>query len=55
MAKIPESTKTSLKQRLTARARERWPEIDQVVVTFRGGFAYVDANVARGDQLSLFG
>ena len=54
MAKIPESTKTSLKQRLSARARERWPEIDRVAVTFRGGFAYVEAILPGGEQLSLF-
>ena len=54
MAKIPESTKTSLKQRLTSRARERWPEIDRIMVTFRGGFAYVEAIMPGDDQLSLF-
>lgn len=30
MARIPESTPTSLRQRLLARAGERWPEIDQL-------------------------
>jgi hypothetical protein len=45
---IPESTKTSLAQRLDQRARERWPQIDEIAVRYRGGFAYVDAHLADG-------
>ena len=43
--KIPESTKSSLSQRLSARARERWPRLAEVKVRFRAGFAYVDGRV----------
>lgn len=50
---IPASTKTSLQQRLTARARERWPELGQVQVRFRGSFAYIDAVDADGEVLRL--
>ena len=50
MATIPDSTKTSLRQRLTARARERWPQLDQVKVRYRAGFAYVDGVLADGDD-----
>lgn len=46
MPKIPDSTKTSLEQRLNIRARERWPQIKRVEVRFRAGFAYVDARLA---------
>jgi hypothetical protein len=53
MATIPESTKTSLHQRLTARARERWPRIERINLRFRTGFAYVDAVVAEGETLRL--
>ena len=53
MAKIPESTQTSLRQRLLARARERWPDIDQLHTRYRGGFAYIDATLVGGDQLKL--
>lgn len=53
MARIPESTKSSLHQRLTARARERWPQISTINVRFRAGFAYVDAVLADGDVLPL--
>jgi hypothetical protein len=41
-APIPESTQISLQQRLTARARERWPALAVVKVRVRGRFAYVD-------------
>jgi len=41
MAKPPESTKTSLRQRLAARARERWPQLAGITVRYHGEFAYV--------------
>jgi hypothetical protein len=53
MARIPESTKTSLDQRLAARARERWPQISTVNLRFRAGFAYVDAVLPGGEILPL--
>ncbi len=53
MAAIPTSTQTSLRQRLTERARERWPQLAQVQVRYRAGFAYVDGVLADGDQLRL--
>lgn len=53
MAKIPTSTQTSLHQRLTARARERWPQLAEVRVRFRAGFAYVDGVLPDGEQLRL--
>ena len=43
MAAPPTSTKTSLQQRLSARARQRWPQLAGVDVRFRGAFAYVTA------------
>ena len=51
-ATIPESTKTSL-QRLTARARERWPALAEVQVRVRGRFAYVDGGLDSGEVLTL--
>lgn len=53
MPAIPTSTQTSLRQRLTERARERWPQLAQVQVRYRAGFAYVDGVLAGGDQLKL--
>ena len=53
MAKIPASTQTSLWQRLTSHARQRWPQISQIRIRYRAGFAYVDAELADGDILRL--
>jgi hypothetical protein len=50
---IPESTKTSLGQRLRARQRERWPGLAGVAVRFRGRFAYVDGDLHSGEVLAL--
>ena len=49
MAAPPASTKTSLQQRLSARARERWPELAGIDVKFRGEFAYVTGRLKDGD------
>ena len=43
-----------MRQRLLARARERWPQITELHTRFRGGFVYVEATLADGDQLPLF-
>jgi len=52
MAKIPTSTQTSLWQRLTSHAEQRWPQIDRINTRDRAGFAYVDA-VVDGETLRL--
>ena len=53
MAAIPESTKTSLAQRLRARARAHWPQLADVQVRYRGQFAYVTAKLADGELVKL--
>ncbi len=53
MAKIPDSTKTSLAQRLNTHAREQWPALSEVRVRYRAGFAYVDGILANHDELRL--
>ncbi len=53
MATPPASTKTSLDQKLTARARDRWPALASIEVRFRGKFAYVDGHLPDGDVLPL--
>lgn len=53
MAAPPASTKTSLQQRLTSRARQRWPDLARVDVRFRGPFAYISATLTDGDTLPL--
>ena len=53
MARPPESTKTSLRQRLAARARERWPQLDGITVRWHGEFAYVAGRLPGGTTLPL--
>jgi hypothetical protein len=53
VVKYPDSTKTSLQQRLSARARQRWPELARVMVRHRGTFSYLDAVLTDGTILKL--
>ena len=53
MASPPASTKTSLGQKLRARARARWPQLTGVTVRFRGKFAYVTGQLPDGQELPL--
>jgi hypothetical protein len=48
----PASTKSSLQQRLTARTRERWPQLTSIDVRFRGAFAYVTGHLPDGDTIT---
>lgn len=50
---IPDSTKFSLHQRLLDRRRERWPDLVDVHLRFRGRFAYVDGELEGGEILPL--
>jgi hypothetical protein len=49
MAAIPESTKTSLQQRLSAHAREHWPGITRITVRFHGRHAYIGAIIDHSE------
>lgn len=51
--RIPESAKTSLAQRLDRRRARRWPQLREIKLRFRGGFAYVDGVLDDGDVLRL--
>ena len=53
MARPPESTRTSLRQRLAARARERWPQLAGITVRYHGEFAYVAGQLPDGTTLPL--
>ena len=53
VARYPDSTKTSLEQRLRARARDRWPQIASLQIRHRGIFSYVDATLTDGTTLKL--
>ncbi len=49
----PESTKSSLSQRLRSHAAVHWPQLT-VHVRFRGAFAYVDGQVDDDEPFPLF-
>ena len=53
MPRIPDSTKSSLQQRLSIRAHERWPALTHVAIRYRAGFAYVDGVLPDGQTLPL--
>jgi choline dehydrogenase-like flavoprotein len=53
MPKVPDSTKSSLAYKISARARERWPQLTSVDVTHRAGFAYLTATLPDGQQMPL--
>ncbi|MFV2022933.1 hypothetical protein [Micromonospora sp. LOL_023] len=53
MPVIPASTKTSLPQRLRARAKANWPQLAAVHVRYHGHFAYVTVELTGGQQLPL--
>jgi hypothetical protein len=53
MAAPPASTKTSLQQRLSARTRERWPELAGIDIKFQGEFAYVTGRLKDDDTQPL--
>jgi hypothetical protein len=53
VATYPDSTKTSLEQRLQARARERWPQIASLHIRHRAAFSYIDATLTDATTLKL--
>ncbi|MGH3900230.1 MAG: hypothetical protein ACRDTA_18705 [Pseudonocardiaceae bacterium] len=53
MPAIPESTKTSLTQRLRAHAQTNWSQLSRVHVRYRGPFAYIDGQLPDGEILPL--
>ncbi|MEC4017091.1 hypothetical protein [Streptomyces sp. H27-D2] len=49
----PDSTRTSLAQRLTGHARTTWPQLTDLHIRHRGAFAYVDGELADGETVKL--
>ena len=54
MPKVPDSSRSSLQQKLTGRARERWPQLSSVDVTHPTPYAYVTGILTDGQQPPLF-
>ncbi len=53
MPTIPDSTKTSLRQRLTTHAQHRWPALSDLQIRYRAGFVYLDGVLPDGEVLPL--
>jgi hypothetical protein len=48
-----EHTRLFMEARLGEHARTAWPQIDQLHVRHRGAFAYIEAELAHGEQVTL--
>ena len=53
MATIPERARSDLTRRLEEHRQERWPELGNLSVRFRAGFAYVETEI-EGYRSPLF-
>ena len=53
MPAIPSSTRDSITWRLILHAREHWPQLDKVQVSYRSSFAYITGLLPSGEQLPL--
>ena len=49
----PDSTKTSLHQRLHTHARTHWPHLADLHIRHHGTFAYIHAELPNGDIVPL--
>ena len=54
MPAIPESTRSSITLRILLHAKEHWPQLENLQVTCRGGFAYATAAQPGGEPQPLF-
>ena len=54
MPAIPESTRSSITLRVLLHAKEHWPQLENLQVTCRGGFAYATAALPGGEPRPLF-
>ncbi|MET9913327.1 hypothetical protein ABZZ74_42325 [Streptomyces sp. NPDC006476] len=53
MSPPPESTRLSLEQRLGEHARTAGPQLRRLHVRCRGAFAYVEMELAGGEEVNL--
>jgi hypothetical protein len=54
MPAIPEPTRDSITWRLVLHAEQNWPQLDQLQVTCRAGFAYAAGVLPGGETIPLF-
>jgi hypothetical protein len=53
MPAIPESTRASITWRLILHAEQHWPQLKEVQVTCRAGFAYAAGVLPDGEKIPL--
>jgi hypothetical protein len=49
----PKSLKTSTVDHLDFHASQRWPQLEEITVAWRGSFGYVTGHLPDGEQLAL--
>lgn len=47
---IPDPTRNALTRRLNQRRRERWPDLNQLSVRYRSGFAYITGTTTEDSE-----
>lgn len=50
---IPDAARRALARRLDLRRQERWPELIELSIRYRGSFAYLDGVTTQDDSLPL--
>lgn len=50
---IPDGARRALTRRLEARRQERWPELAELTIRYRGAFAYIEGATSNDDPLAL--
>lgn len=51
---IPERARAEMTKRLNQRWEERWPDLKDLSVRFRGSFAYIEGGLPEGFTMPLF-
>ena len=50
---IPDTVRRALTRRLEARRQERWPELAELAIRYRGSFAYVEGTTSEDEAMPL--
>ena len=50
---IPDTTRRALTRRLDEHRQQRWPQLEDLTIRYRGGFAYITAATDDNDPLPL--
>ena len=50
---IPDGARRALARRLDLRRQERWPDLRELTIRYRGSFAYIDGTTTDDDSLPL--